>query len=208
MLKGAIIFASGVVIGASVTYIIVTTKYEKQYRQFESDCQSLLDTATHDIYKAISVIEESDQNNGLKDIPKIPTVDYGQGSLQQTADPFPFEEYEKEASKDPVLDTDDEEYSDEDHPIEEPREDPYLITEDEYATTKLYYGKGELYYFARDGIITDDEEEPLYDYEKYIGQSAIYELDTSQDSIYVRNERLGEDYLIVYCDKLWQNGLR
>lgn len=197
------IFTAGATAGAVTAYFIISAKYEKQYQQFTLDLLSMQTTEENNTSQDAPVVAEQ------PDMIDILST-YGKDTVEQTTDPFPFEDYEKESQKDPVLDTDEDNEEDdyEDHPIDEPREEPYLITEDEYASTKLYHGKGELYFFARDEVITDDEEEPLYDYEKYIGKSAVPELLETQDSVYVRNERLGEDYLIVYCDKFWMHGNR
>ena len=78
---------------------------------------------------------------------------------------------------------------------------PMLISETRFSEERLTYKKRKLIFWEQDAMLTDDdgdEEEPL-DISKTAGYQALDEFrkDPELEEIFVRNDRLGEDYYIV-----------
>ena len=73
---------------------------------------------------------------------------------------------------------------------------PYIITPDEFASN-YEYDTIDITYFA-DGVLADENNEPLEDIENTIGNDAIKHFGEYEfDAVYVRNEQLKCDYEII-----------
>ena len=87
-------------------------------------------------------------------------------------------------------------------PKEGPADAPYIIPEEEFSEGRLDYDKVTLYYHAMDNTMIEEgipyEEFDQKMVEDAIGEKNIEALKTSADGmIYVRNEGLGIDYMII-----------
>lgn len=79
---------------------------------------------------------------------------------------------------------------------EESWQAPYIITPDEFAIN-YEYDTIDVTYFA-DGVLADENNEPLEDIENTIGKDAVNHFgEYETDIVYVRNDRLKADYEIV-----------
>lgn len=73
---------------------------------------------------------------------------------------------------------------------------PYIITPDEFAEN-YEYDTIDITYFS-DGVLADENDEPLEDIENTIGLDAVKHFgEYEPDTVYVRNERLKCDYEII-----------
>lgn len=73
---------------------------------------------------------------------------------------------------------------------------PYIITPEEFSEN-FEYDTVDITYFA-DGVLTDENNEPIEDVENTIGKDAVRHFgEYEPDSVYVRNERLKCDYEIL-----------
>ena len=72
---------------------------------------------------------------------------------------------------------------------------PYIIDEDVYFENERNYEQQELFYFAEDGVITNDERIPLADAEDWVGLDNLE--DFEGDIIYICNEKLGMMYEVT-----------
>ena len=94
-----------------------------------------------------------------------------------------------------------EEKAEREHPRDSHEDDIYIISEreflDEHATD---YGKVELTYYMHDESLCDDYEELLPDWRNLIGPNALQSFGHENDDpdvVYVRNNRLANDYKIT-----------
>lgn len=78
---------------------------------------------------------------------------------------------------------------------------PYIITPDEFGE-KDGYDIISLTYYHNDGVLADDMDERIDDYEDIIGKDALDHFgDYEDDSVFVRNDRLKADYEILLDDR-------
>lgn len=77
----------------------------------------------------------------------------------------------------------------------------YIISEDEFLNNEPEYPQVTLTYFAGDGVLIDEQEKPVLEIEKTIGEVENlkrFGLGTSSNhTLYIRNERLGLDFEIL-----------
>jgi len=83
------------------------------------------------------------------------------------------------------------------------RDQPYLISDEEFAETFDNHEKISLYYYRIDDVLCEENEEILMDRETIVGDEAIKELDM-EPTVWVRNERLDIDYEIMALNKSYQ----
>lgn len=96
------------------------------------------------------------------------------------------------------------------YPKEEPAERPFVITEEQFSETQLDYDKVTLFYHSGDGTILE-ESVPYEEFDQKMIEDAIgtdnveilkKKMEEAEDpekdvEIYIRNERLGIDYMII-----------
>ena len=97
---------------------------------------------------------------------------------------------------------DDDEYHQEEAELEEEnirKSGPVVITEDQFSTTCMDYGKEDLRYFLYDGKILSEYGEYLDNYAGIIGEDwKLHGHERAGEEIYVRNDRLQADYRIIF----------
>lgn len=94
------------------------------------------------------------------------------------------------------------EEGDSEYPKEEPADHPYIIPEEEFSEGRLTYDKVTLFYHGGDNTLIEEgipyEEFDQQLVEQSIGSDNVEALKLSEEGIiYVRNERLGIDYMII-----------
>lgn len=93
-------------------------------------------------------------------------------------------------------------YVDEEIPNEGPSDVPYSISPSEYANTNLYFDKDELYYYAVDDVLVDDNENPIDDINGLVGDGFKVAIGEYEDNVaYIRNESISTDYCIISLNK-------
>ena len=89
-------------------------------------------------------------------------------------------------------------------PEEEEPANPYLISEDEYINDKNEYEKISLTYFTIDDTLADDCDE-IVDVEETISTDIFNQISESEDGdYYVRNNTLQTDYEIMKVDQSYK----
>ena len=74
--------------------------------------------------------------------------------------------------------------------------EPYVISPDDFAEIREYKAKS-LIYFS-DGVLTDNEYEPIEDVDNVVGFDSLDHFgDYEDDSVHVRNDRLKTDFEIL-----------
>jgi hypothetical protein len=81
----------------------------------------------------------------------------------------------------------------------EPADSPYTIGPDAYNDDMIFDKQTITYYAGNDALVTD-EDEVLY-INDTIGRESLDKFgEYEEDTVYVRNEKLGMDYEVVYFD--------
>lgn len=91
---------------------------------------------------------------------------------------------------------------------EEDSNNPYVISDEEFADEMPHFDKVTLYYYMTDDILTDDNEEPIVDIDDVIGYDALVTLGNEQsNTIWVRNNRISTDYEVVRLNQSYQESV-
>jgi hypothetical protein len=87
------------------------------------------------------------------------------------------------------------------------RTHPYLISQAEFVGEFDHHDKFDLYYYMKDGVLCDDQEEPVSDIEGAVGLDVIRILEKDKNA-WVRNEPELADYHIIRVDKSYNEAVR
>lgn len=168
------VFLGGVAVGATITYIFLSRKFNA----------ALTD----------KVNEETDENFEKESKKKVkPAGDW-------TNDPFGGEEKEDENK-----DSEDENDTEGDHeemmaekerPNDGEMTEPFVISEEQFSEEHPEFTKSTLIYYARDGVIAEEDDSLLDDQLGAVGDDWITKIDKQHPVIFVRNPKLGIDYEI------------
>lgn len=80
--------------------------------------------------------------------------------------------------------------------------EPYLISIDEFSEDDSGNEKITVFYYKKDAVLTDEDEEVIEDVEEVLGKEAIECFNIpGYEVIYVRNNRIEIDYEVVIQDK-------
>lgn len=170
-LKGAVIFAVGVGVGASTSYVY----FKKQYDEKKAE---LIELREHYNNK---MQHEVDIKTAEEIIEKEKYVSYNK-----------MNEEVREVIKEVTAEALATESPSEDYP-----EQPIQISEEDYTERELYFDKLEMDYYIGDGALVDENEE-LVEVEDVLGYDILEEFinDESEDVIYIRNAAKSSDYMV------------
>jgi len=85
-------------------------------------------------------------------------------------------------------------------PVSDGKEEPFLISEDEYMAGELNYAQVTVTYYVADDVLTDERDMPMDDVDRTVGQENLDKFgqkSSDPNTAYVRNHRLEIDYEIV-----------
>lgn len=175
-MKQLIYFFGGVATGIFIGFVVTSNHYEEQL-QLERD-------AMDDYYK-----ETSEVNNVKKNKEKADKIIRSEYFVRSSLDE------NKEIVTDNELDIREDVY-----PMEERNQKPYEITEDEFHNGEFhYFDKDTIIYWDGNECLMSEDENEEFDIEDVMGFEILEKFkDGNSDRIFVRNERLGTDYEIVY----------
>lgn len=97
----------------------------------------------------------------------------------------------------------DDEYA---HPEDDPAEEPYTITPEEFELTKQHYDKCTISWYTEDETLADEREEIIPDIERVVGIDNLQKfgvISKDPNVVFVRNEMLGSDYEILLCPEAY-----
>lgn len=77
------------------------------------------------------------------------------------------------------------------------REVPYIIHRDEFFENADQRSQSTLSYYAGDDVLCDEQETPIYDYQKVVGPLTFGKGSEDISIVYVRNEKLDAEWEIV-----------
>ena len=82
---------------------------------------------------------------------------------------------------------------------------PYLISEEDYATTNLNYDKDSMTYYAEDAVLTDDCDEMVDDPGRF-DEAVKVLLDSTNDEteVYIRDDSTYTDYAVSISNGSYQ----
>ncbi len=195
LVKGLMIFFVGASCGSVITYFVTKDKIQKKADAEIEDMRKYVDEALAPYRKAEKMNQkakeqaEKDIQESTKNVMKSASyVDYS--AIHNDI----IKEYgveNGEVIEEEVLAT-------MEHPKDEdPNRGPYIISEDEWASHTPYYDKVELEYDISMATLYDSGNDQPEDPD-CVGRDNLdifYESD--DDTMYVRNDRIGVDYLII-----------
>ena len=227
IIKGLVIFATGVGIGALVANKLLKNKYETLVQEEIDSVKASFQKRVVDKYeedkKKHDLIDYNNEKKSLiyrKTLNKYNTYD----ELKDDIDPAELEtppegdedddepEEDEPEEDEPDDGEDDDEYSEDEEISMEllNRRDhitPYVITSEEFSEEKDYYDKLSIYYYNEDDTLADDQEEIIPDVASIIGNDALHCFGKGShdpEVVFVRNERLASDFEVLRMQQSYQ----
>ena len=188
ILKVALIFAAGAGVGAGVTYLIMKDRTPVELSDSERDEMIGRETQKDAIEMSADELRDF-YIQGLRDL--------GFGIEER------FDDDEEESSRKSrvnPLDEDEEEYEDDSDPAPvDPNPFPYEISTAEFGDRGEEWSADTLSWYREDQVMTDDDNDPIDDWEKHVGFNGCEKTlnNTNADAVYVRNEVEMCDYEIL-----------
>lgn len=199
MLKQALIFSAGVVIGSVATYFAVKRHFEEISREeidsvkevYISKCQKMdaIKKLNDEKTRLLTKIYENGYLNGDD------TVGEAEDNEPNMTNPYDIpdeatEEIEEESEED-VWERERQ------HP-EEDYDEPHTITPHQFAYEKRYYDKITLLYYKDDGVLVTENDHLIEDPNATIGADTLTKFGEFEDDVaYARNDRLSIDYEVI-----------
>lgn len=185
-----LIFVSGAALGAATTWYILKEQYKQRQQEDRESMQAALNRLREEennekgysAPKSVEVCEKPELKEFVEKIQKAGYVDYS--SLAAEA---------KKAKEAPVEETSDE--------VAEMK--PYVISPDEFDSREGYDIQSLTYY--ADGVLTDVNDIPVENVDDIVGEESLKHFgEFEEDSVYVRNERLGVEYEILLDSRTYE----
>lgn len=176
-------FMAGATVGSAATWLYLKKHYE-QIAQEEIDSVKAVFAERKPDFNTNNKAQKDEQseNQHKADIAKLKPdlVDYA-AKLQKEG----YTNYTEHSQKNTIEEKD------------EPMPDkPYIISTDDFGNSDNYT-QISLTYYAKDGVLADDEDEIVEDIDDTVGEDfADHFGDYEDDSVFVRNDRLRCDYEI------------
>lgn len=189
LFKNLLIFASGAAIGSAVTWKLVKTKYELLAQEEINSMKEVYSTKSEGQGEDISEKDEEDPELRAKaeEAKEKPSVSEYAARLQKHG----YVNYSDPASIDNDVEEEESEQEEEDM-VDVDK--PYVIAPEESGNG---YNIVSLTYYA-DKVLADENDELIEDVEELVGfESLTHFGEYEDDSVYVRNDRLGIDYEIL-----------
>lgn len=76
-------------------------------------------------------------------------------------------------------------------------ERPYIIHQEEFINQDSGFEQSTLTYFAKDGVVVDELNEPLQDWVSTLGQLRFGHGTTDANAVYIRNEKLQHEFEVL-----------
>lgn len=222
-IKAALYFAAGVVVGSAATFFAVKGYFEKE--RSKAIEEAWID-AKKQYEKAAAAKEKAEKNRKEKELaiqkeePEQPKAEEKQVDIKTIKKNArkAVRSYRRNIFSDPPRERDirlfegeeTEEGSDDVEEEEAPvgpseglREDPYVISADEFANENRYWDKVTIYVYS-DGAVIDENERSVDDIENLIGKEnfeKLAELADDGGTVLIRNEMRSTDYEILIMEE-------
>lgn len=168
-------FIAGATVGALTTYIVLKTKYEREYYE----------EIEEDEYEDEGFEEQETPDpmfNVKPDLSEFAAklAQNGYTQSEETEDEEPEEEEEEAYMSDK----------------------PYIISPDDFDELDDYDAASLTYY--ADGILTDEDDNIIEDVDDIVGEDSLHAFgEFEEDAVYVRNDTLKCDYEILRVDDVY-----
>ena len=176
-LSNLVIFTVGAAIGSAVTWKLLKTKYERIAQE------------------EIDSVKEVFANRGMRaDVEPVDDTVEADGQID-------IREYAAKLSEQSYVN-----YADSSKTKEEAEDvnKPYVISPDEFGEMYGYETISLTYY--EDGVLTDDQDEPVEDVDDVVGLDSLNTFGKYEDdSVFVRNDRLKADYEILLDERKYSD---
>lgn len=208
VLKGAFIFLCGAAAGAAITWKLLKEQYEQEAQEEIAAMKLYYEEKATLKVKPSSEAETEDQelarkNEEMKKLHRY-AKPYLVADVVETAHPKddgPLED-DCEPPEDDDVDFP-ETYWD---PIKK-RQEPYIISMDEYIEDELNHEKLALLYYEEDDTLADEQEQIVANVLEMVGPKALVsfgEGSDDPDTVYIRNEYLGIDFEVIRNGKSYK----
>ena len=177
-------FMAGVTVGSAATWLCVKRYYEKIAQEEIDSVKAVFAERKPDFnVKNNNEKDEQSENQHKADIAKLKPdlVNYA-AKLQKEG----YTNYTEHSQKNNITEKD-----------ESMPDKPYIISPDEFGNSDNYT-QISLTYYAKDGVLADDEDEIVEEVDDTVGDDfADHFGDYEDDSVFVRNDRLRCDFEIL-----------
>ena len=190
-------FLVGSAVGASASYFVLKDKYEKEKDEFY---EKEVKPARDEYFQKIKEVSEQSKANIELNREAKEKISETLGDLNAAlgyiteSEEIAEEEPEKEPEEDnlpPIPD-----------PVDINGSEPYFITADDYADENGYSKQS--YVYHANGIVINDNYEPVDDFEDLVGEANCKHLskllDDRVDICWIRNDNTSVDYEIQLAD--------
>ena len=204
MVERLSIFAAGAVVGVLAAKTYFSTKYKQQA---EEEIRQMRDYIQKKEAKIKEAEREHSEFQEFEDEDTLSSPDnFASLARDEEAKSAYFKYATKYATTTPITDISKEDFdamkerlAGSEHPEEE-HDEPYILTVEEFEDGKPGYDSIGLSYYRGDDSLVDDAEE-LVDVDETVGEENLDVFRRSdQDSIYIRNDRIGVVYEIIAID--------
>jgi len=89
-------------------------------------------------------------------------------------------------------------------------DEPYIITVDEFGDAEPGYGNVTVTFFEGDGVLVDDQETPIRDFDDMIGEKNLEHFGQwsgDRNVVYIRNERLATNFEVLRSKQSYVEGV-
>jgi hypothetical protein len=207
--KSAILVVSGILVGASATYLITKSHFEEKYKRFADEEIASVKEAFGVVQEAEKLVRENEEHMSQyitrdtedevefvhikrKTVGDLVAEDIAAAEAQDIQDHFEVTPKRDDAVVE--LDLTEEERS---------KDYPYVITAEEFFTEGETNEKICLAYYEGDETLADDAQDKIDDVEEKIGTANLLRFGHGSDdpnSVYIRNEKLECDFEVVRED--------
>lgn len=191
MVERLSIFAAGAVVGVLAAKTYFSTKYKQQA---EEEIRQMRDYIQKKEAQIKAEAEEKEETSSPDNFASLAKDEEAKSAYFKYATTTPITDISKEDFEEMK-----ERLAGSEHPEEE-HDEPYILTVEEFEDGKPGYDSIGLSYYRGDDSLVDDAEE-LVDVDETVGEENLDVFRRSdQDSIYIRNDRIGVDYEIIAID--------
>jgi len=191
MVERLSIFAAGAVVGVLAAKTYFSTKYKQQA---EEEIRQMRDYIQKKEAQIKAEAEEKEETSSPDNFASLAKDEEAKSAYFKYATAMPVNDISKEDFEEMK-----ERLAGSEHPEEE-HDEPYILTVEEFEDGKPGYDSIGLSYYRGDDSLVDDAEE-LVDVDETVGEENLDVFRRSdQDSIYIRNDRIGVDYEIIAID--------
>lgn len=194
-------------VGVGVGYAIRVYREQRLVRSFDqimeevesNKNQSQTNINDHDSENVIMIEEDYDHLDVFIDRSEHPSV--------KEFIPEPLSALEAKLEREPEVSSifpnplDEDGWNYEEEMAQRAPDIPYIIHRDEFADVTdddgISYSKSTLTYYKGDDILVDDQDVPIYNYEKVASPLTFGKGSQDPSIVYIRNERLEADYEVI-----------